>query len=156
MVLSKNTEPSMVLLIKFWTMTGYLSDMQNQKGFVGWFRTLQGSACWFLNHIGFSVLLNRAEKDLSRKTEPYRVLLINAEPHKIVYWKILNRKGSVSHCWTITDFLFDYVKLKRFFPMIRNMKRFCLIVLSYIKISCSAEFLSLSVDIRRANRFERE
>ena len=146
----------MVLLIKIWTVTGYLSDMQNQRGFVGWFRTLQGSACWFLNPIGFSVLWNRANKVLSRKAEPCRVLLINAEPYKIVYWTILNRKGSVSRYWTITDFLFDYVKLERFFPMIRDMTRFCLIVLSYIKISCSAELLSLSVDIRSANRFKRE
>ena len=40
--------------------------------------------------------------------------------------------------------------------MILNVKRFCLIVLSYKKPSCSAEFLSVSVNIRSAKAFERE
>ena len=40
--------------------------------------------------------------------------------------------------------------------MTLNVKRFCLIVLSYKNPSCSAEFLSVSVNIRSAKGFERE
>jgi hypothetical protein len=89
-------------------------------------------------------------------TKPKKVLSLNTEPERVAYSIILNRESSAQECWTIADFLFDYIKLKRFCSIILKVKRFCLMVLSYKNLSCSAEFLSVSVNIRSAKGFERE
>ncbi len=44
-------------------------------------------------------------------------------------WKVFSNK-----CWTLGNFLLDYIKAKRFCLMILNMKRFCLMVLGHKKI----------------------
>jgi hypothetical protein len=40
--------------------------------------------------------------------------------------------------------------------MTLNVKRFCLMVLSDKKLSCSAEFLCVTINIRSVKAFERE
>jgi hypothetical protein len=50
----------------------------------------------------------------------------------------------------------DYIKPRRFYPIIPNAKRFCLMVLNHKKSSCSAELFSVLLRIRGARGFERE
>jgi hypothetical protein len=70
--------------------------------------------------------------------------------------QILNLEGFCPRMLNHNRFSVRLYKRKRFCSMILNVKRFCLIVLSYKKLSCSAEFLSVSVNIRSAKGFERE
>ncbi len=77
-----------------------------------------------LNDGKLSIPLYETKKILSANAEPWRVLLINAEPYKNFCWRILNRKGSVSQFWTIKSCLFRYTKSRRFCPRMLNHSRF--------------------------------
>ncbi len=98
--------------------------VMNPTGSVLWMRKFEGFRRSMLNHKKLSIRLYRTKKVLSANAEPCRVLPINAELYKIFCWRILNRKGSVSQCWTIESCLFRYTKSRKFCPRMLHRSRF--------------------------------